>query len=411
MRNLSILAALGISMVGWGGLQAQGLTQIDIIEVQDRFPSSGGTSNVPPQASEPSKKPSTRPAGPATRPVSEVIKPTLVTLDFKDAPAKAVFEEFEKQGKIKLNLSPPDLFTRTDSKITIKVKDEPWLAVLLDLCEQAGVLPSNYGDRWNINMGGDRRMKGIRAASGPAISIIHSATIDSSIRYGTPPVRSRRMTLNGMLLIEPRLTSATLVGVRNIRAEDDLGRPLTENEDQSIRPNPNMGDRRDFSIWFDLPDNQGTKLPRVQADLDCLLPTEFQTLKIPDLLNSEGKAFKLGSATFTVDKVVFVNQSYSITLNVEPGSIDPSTFTRLRSNLGRAAPKQANSKVPVNIYVTNVTSGDGNAVIQFQVRENRPTRKAGEDGPIVQVDLEWELPTEYQTVAIPLELKDIPIPK
>ncbi len=404
---------MGFSMAGWGGLQAQPnqINVIEVIEGQNSITSSGGVSNLPSQGSEPSKKPSTRPAGPATRPVSEVIKPTLITLDLKEASAKSAFEELEKQSKIKLAISPADLFTRTDPKITLKVKDEPWLSVLLELCDQAGVLPSNYGDRWNINMGGDRRMKGIRASGGPAMAIVHSATIDSNIRYGTPPQRSRRMTLNGMLLIEPTLSTASLVGIRNIRAEDDLGRALTEDEDQSIRPNPNMGDRRDFSVWFDLPDNQATKLTRVQADLDCLLPTDFQTLKIPDLLNAEGKAFKLGSATFTVEKVVFANQGYAVTLAVEPGSIDPSTFTRLRGNMGRSAPKQANSKVPVNIYVTGVTTTEDNAVINFQVRENKPTRKVGEDGPIVQVDLEWELPLNYQTVAIPLEVRDIPIPK
>lgn len=413
IRTPFIIATLSLSLAWAGFLNAQvAVQQIDILEVEDL--TSGGIWTAPPVSSDkkPSTRASTRPAGPATRPVSQVVKPTLVTLDLQEVSVKSAFEELEKRSKIKLNVSPSDLFTRIDSKISIKVKDEPWLAVLLEMCEQASVFPNNYGDRWTISMGGDRRMKGVRSTGGPAMAIVHTAAIDSSIRYGTPPQQSRRMTLSGFVLIEPSLTSANLLGVRNVQVEDDLGRKIDPQDDQSMRQIPNVGNRRDFAIAFDLPDNKATTLSHVRGQLDCLMPTEYQTLKIHDLLKSEGKTFPLGSARFTIDKVAWVNMSYTVTISVEPGSIDPDIFNQLRSNMGRSVPQQSNNAVPASLRITNVVNNDDAVTITLYVRENKPTRKINdEDGPIAQIDLEWELPTEFQTLAIPLDLRDIPIPK
>jgi len=349
---------------------------------------------------------------PTTQPISQVVKPTLVTLDLDKVAAKDAFAELQKRSKIKVNIVPPDLLARSDTPITLKVKNRPWLEVMLELCDQAGVYPSNYGNNWNITQQGDRRLKARRVIDGPTMIVCHNATTDSEIRFGDAAKTVRTLTLQSMLFTEPGSPVSGISTVTDVVATDDLGREL-----KPVSTEPAIFsagyERRDFTIALPLPDADATSIKRVSGKLLAAMLAESAELKIPDLLRKQGDTITFRSATFTVSEVRSVGNWYQVELEVSRGDLPLETFQRLRTNMPPFDPRAENEKQAGIIRVNQVQTRGEDQVLTLTVRPQNigaPAQPKDEaDKPVI--DLAWTLPVSYRHVEIPFELTDLPIPR
>ncbi len=353
---------------------------------------------------------------PTTQPLSAIANPTTVTMSLKNASVKAAFDELEKQSKIKINIAPNDLLAKNDAKINIEADKMPWLEALMSLCDQANIIPSNYGDRWNINQGGDRRMGGIRAISGPAMVILHNVAVEDELRYGTPNKLINKVQISGLICIEPNLQIINTGRVEDLTVTDDQSRvinaPTRDAAKAAASRNIDMGgERRDFTLSATLPDNTVKQLSRVQGNLIALSATERAKLEIPDLLNNAGKSFAVGKSTFTVDEINPTGNMYLVKLDIDnaQGDFENISVWQWRMNQ-KNLPKQTNSKVPATINFQNVQTSGDQITLTLLVQWNNPKALAeGEAYPTI--DVQWEFPLRYQEVKIPFDFKDIPLPK
>ncbi len=348
---------------------------------------------------------------PATQPIADVIKPTLVTLDLDKATAAEAFKALQKQSNINPNFAPPDLLDRSDSSISIKVQDRPWLEVLLAICEQAGVAPANYGNNWNITQQGDRRLNARRFVSGPTLIACYNISTDSEIRYGDNAKVNRTITLQGILCAEPTASISGIASVSDIVAIDNLGRRIPSVASGRIMYSSGY-DRRDFSISLQPSDDDATSIKSVSGTLLASMLAESDDLKIPDLLRQEGQHFKVRGATFTVNDVRFVGNWYQVEIEVDRGTLPAETVLRLRTNQAPFDPRVEDQQQAGLIRVNQVRTRDDVQTMTLTVRpQNVGNNQPGNDDERPTVNLLWTIPIAYRHVEIPFEFADFPIPR
>lgn len=340
-------------------------------------------------------------------------RPTLITLDYRDAPAKVVFDDLSRQAGIKLIL-PEDALPR----ITLKAQREPFWAVMTRLCPQAKLIPTPAPDHRAITLeAGDWHVQR-SVVSGPLLILAGRASRSSSIDLGEADTPVRTLNLQLSVFADPALRVLAYSPVPlSLQAADGQGQEVETQNAEELELCPNSAGQPfvcELGIELVHPKARVRKLSRLSGTLLITVPQRVDTVEVDNIVRAAGISRIAGFQRFTISNCKTSGDKTDLTLTFQRGLFPRDQWevflsaevlgqcVRLLDAEGR--PLQFRSLVdPPN---RDLDRGEASVTLSFI----RPKDSSGKYTAGAPVKFVFEAVTELKTISVPFELKDLEMP-
>lgn len=354
--------------------------------------------------------------------------PTLVTLQFKDAPAKDVYDALARQAGITWREAEA-VWQRRLPPLTVDIKRLPFWMALNTLEGKTGIGLVRWGGEagyWLGYRGGDRTLlSGAQSVSGPFLLLAHhierSETFSLALGMGSREPRGRRFLQIGLLLfVDPKLRVGRVGSLRLEDAVDESLQPLLG--DNTPREQSLYGSSAipvEGVIGFSLPAKRGRRIQRLMGTLRLTALTKSERWEIPAGATSAAAIPKVvadpagGDRTFTFQAL---RQSEG-----PPGYEIELSYTAARPPVGNTSftPDAGDVFTEIHLFDAenrewrrtggNVAGGGDGKQVRYRFYGSF-VAGTGERAPGPPVRLVWEIPVEYREIEVPFEFNDLSIP-
>jgi hypothetical protein len=349
---------------------------------------------------------------PTTQKIDVLGPATRVTMTLKNATAKEAFAELEKQSGFKPGLQAANVLDRAAGSIDIDVKDQPWTAVFLLICEKANLFAMN-APQWQVMQAmGLPRFAGRLSYAGPVTIVARSMIVDADMQYGGGNLRRTLVAINCSMAVEPRVAGLT-VGPAPVVEEvlDEQGTKLellpVDAGTVSSLNSYNVGWQGSFNINLALPPTAAKKLSKIRGHAYGDIISGTATLRIKDILNTKETKFDFNGVPFTINSIT-QNGPMNYILDLRVPRTDTTALIQRVQGGGMGTPFQPKLENKPNAGASLMQCNVIGDQIQIQMMIMTNDR-SGDGKP--NVDLVWQLPSEIKRVEIPFEFNDLPIPQ
>ena len=359
--------------------------------------------------------------------------PTLVTLQFKDAPVRDVYDALARQAGIEWREAEM-IWGKRLPPLTVDIKGQPFWTALNTLEEKTGiglvrwVGEPGYWLGFRRENGSRTLLSGVSDASGPFLLLARQ--IERAEAYSQPlgtgaagPQGRSTLQIGLSLFVDPKLRIGRVGSLRlNEAVDDDLQSLVAEGSPRELPIYGSSTIPLEATLGFLLPPRRGRRIARLTGAIRLVALTKSEKWEIPVTGTASPKP---------VSKVL-----------PDPAGDRSFTLTALRPEGGNSGydveleytvPRTLIADAPFPIEVSDVfaalrlldaqgrqwrrsggsVNGGGNGT-QMRYRYFgtfvRGSRAVGDAAPGEPAKLIWDIPVEYQEVAVPFEFNDLPIP-
>lgn len=353
---------------------------------------------------------------PATPPVINSPQ-TFITLSATDMDAREALRQISRQAGVKTELSPPNLWSEDGGHVyhvTLHLVRATFWSAMAELCGQTLSIPHETQDPHTIQIGdsgaqSNHQLGGVMYASGPFTLVATELSRDRSVEFAdNQPAKNDSIQLS--IFIDPA-TRLFRFGTPVLTvAQDDMGRSLLAPDTQSSTDQLDNGmpwntsnctwlQRQSCAMQINSP--IGRRISILRGFFKAEIELESTELTIRNIAAADGQSATKAGRTIAIRSSKFSGTGGSVDYNV---SIDPATQVD-DAELLREATDDI-SFVDVGgvslsaIAIGNVSGGQGSFHSDLT-----STQSIHEP-----VDLKWKIATRIQTMNVPFEFRDLPLP-
>ncbi len=342
-----------------------------------------------------------------------VYGPSYITLHLKDADAGAAIAQLARQCFAPLPTNPENLLDQPGlPKVNIDVTREPFWVVMQQITQQTGLDLQPVGE-------GTALVRGAMRASGPSVlqgpflivanQISRSKVVQLLAGGGGNPIMSD-FSLNMMAYGEPKLRVVRCnSAVKLDEAIDDQGNSLVPNGPNNQGFYGGGGNDGYWPLAAHLAwpaHNPGARIVRLRGSTSFTIQTKSQTIEIDDLPAMKDRAQVVDGNAVTFNSFARNGAIWELKFHVAVSPQNPIPFfavnnlvakLRILDAQGRALDHGGSS--------SRSTNTDTEMSLQF-TQSGPPDRRSGDP-----VRLRWEVPIETRDITLPIEFKDLPMPR
>jgi hypothetical protein len=344
---------------------------------------------------------------------------TLVTLHLKDASPREAFEQLFAKSGAQLDVAPPLWTSLGDQKITVDLVDTPFLLALKELCRLTRTQPADSPD------------------GSPTLHMIHDSTTRASSRVTTPPavpwvdlpavtvgpflfavtsvdIRSHYLfasaehplgqtAINLNAMIEPKFHLYACAGEIEVQeAVDESGKSLLAEQHRHLAPAPSA--RWTWATRAGLILSPSShRIAHLRGVLRVQLLSRFATIEVPDLMKAGAVEKTVADLRCRIGPARTSGTRHDIPLEVFR---DEQTLKQW----------QETSEMLRSARSVTILDADGQPIPTTHGGDYR-----GQDSARIHLyvsrrdhaapaKLIWQLPEEAEEIAVPIDLKDLPLP-
>ena len=314
----------------------------------------------------------TRPA--TTSATADIMEPSLVTLHFKKAPAREVYESLYQQAHATLKTLHDDLWQNEGKKlVTIDLDNVPFWTAMNELEAQTGLALRGFGDQsylFDAQMG---RITGPQYLSGPFMVVADETFGRNSFR-----------TLQ--VFVEPRFHVVSQSRQPDIEeATDFSGEPVMS---RNHRPDRDMDEISSNVFDIDLNLMEGS-VAHVKGTVRVLLGATDQTIEIDNIATANNVEKKINGWRFIVNAI-----------NPEPGDW---SIVLIAFNTNPPTPGLSQARIKLVDARGNALKADGHGIGSSEHRVDFDLRFHQDKGCGSPAKLTIQIPRETREVKIPFE--------
>ena len=368
-------------------------------------------------------------------------RPSLVTLEVKDAPAKQVFEDVARQAGVRLPTAPPDLFSTVQvPNVTLDAQREPFWTVMKRLGSLTGVAPLPSGDepypRMILGAGGGF-WEEPHAIGGPLVVFANDVSRTADVELTRKGHRvHRQLAINLTAFVEPGLRVVSVEPVARIKeAVDENGKallPAAADEavedagDDASALDAHADEQPGTRVWswestllIDLPEGAGRKVARLKAATSLTVATAVQDVEFTDVLRTRSVTRQVagggvgggGGATLTFKNMIKADIEYVLRIDLRRNKLPAEQWRLLSHSIynGMMALYDGQGRVVADRCTENggeYTKDKVEATLRFVREPGVSHPQAGEPHRLV-----WQAPTAGKDLPLEFELTDLPIPQ
>jgi len=344
--------------------------------------------------------------------------PSLITMRFKEATAKEVFDEVARQAFTEFRTVPAQLWElREWPRVTIDVDRKPFWAVMRELAEKTGVGPSP-GDssdrRMTLSHGlGSNVFGSYSVHSGPfliaAQTLHHSTSVN--LAQGGPVCHD--FSINLTAYSEPKIR------VLGYSSSLQLEEVVDDKDNSLLMGGPQYESTSTGNGWawglyarLNYPANPGTKIAKLRGSIRFTVQTQTHLIEVPDILSAKDVTKAVAGKNFTVKRVTRQGDQYAVSLVIYQDGRPAHEWSQAQSaiyqNVGVAL-NDASGR-PLRFSHTSSTSSSGDSMEMTYIF-NR-SEGDGDTGPTGEpTKLVWEIPLESKQISVPFEFTNLPMPR
>ncbi|HEX4124863.1 MAG TPA: hypothetical protein VHY37_09085 [Tepidisphaeraceae bacterium] len=323
--------------------------------------------------------------------------PSLITMHFKNAPAKAVYAELFRQAWAPLLTTPDNLLDDPAlPRITIDVAHKPFWLVMQRLESTTGLGLASQPDGYRLRRGA-RIARGPVAISGPLLVVladIRPALIDGQgywfdfSVYAEPKVH--------LLSVDQDMQVA--------QATDGAGAHLQQSAvNTDISPDQDYGPQQ-LSICLDAPNKHPGNLVRFKATTTAAIAVQSQHVEIDDLLHARQRPIQSNGVALNFLRCQKAGSVYQICFACQQDPLEQ--FQKINIDQPGWRLKVVDATGQVLPRAETVITGDGNINQMTMIFGPKLYGK-----PIAAPDrLIWNVPSEIQVVDVDVDFGNINLP-
>ncbi len=351
--------------------------------------------------------------------------PSLITLHFKEASPKDIFDSLARQARSEFRVYPVQMWSQREwPKVSVDLDRQPFWVAMKEVCGKTGVWPQpGYGgnDRrmtLTSNMGINWMNTAASAQSGPFYIVGQSINHSDTINLLQPANVQRDFSINLTAYSEPKLRVTSYASYLKLdEVVDDKGTSLLLAAPQYESMQSNSGWQYPLYARLSYPEHPGTKIAKFKATAKFIIQTRSETVEVPltaDILS--GKEPKevtktVGGRRYTLKTVRKQNdQQYLVTTVCYRDGRNPQEWNQFQNSMFQTMGIQVvddKGRPLMNQGMrSNNTSGDTMEVTyEFSRIDNGEETRVGDPAKFM-----WEVPLEVKQIDVPFELHDLPMP-
>ncbi len=290
---------------------------------------------------------------PSDAAVEKLIAPTLISLDMKDAAAKAVIDEIRKQTLY--DIAPMDNRFWDTAKlgpVSVTANKQPFWAVMRDVCGQGGLWIYNTGapgGKMTI-MGGGRGgyniMKFPVFMHGAFMTMLTMLSHTSTADLANPPTVTHNLMVMLQVCVEPKIKVLSSSYMADMdEAVDENGKSLLRPADPAAAANAartTYGPMRvgypgpiGFSLPLIYPDGAGKKIASLRGKVRVTIEAANDSLQVPDVLKARDLTKTVAGRKITLKDITKLNdREYRATIVFYRGEMTADQFRDVVNNHG-----------------------------------------------------------------------------
>jgi hypothetical protein len=350
--------------------------------------------------------------------VARVLSPRRVTLPGNQSPREYAALLGAQSGYL---IHADNLETKT--RLDLPCKDEPFWPALDRLCDSTGCSFVQNGQDEGIRLVGQNSESPYRSYDGifrvnaqgfRYTRSTHFAQVARHAQFGNQI--SELLALDLIVQVEPKTSLLKVGRPRLALAEDEEKRSMAPSgegqfaEVGGINYGGNFGRGRaqQVSLGLMMPGRNSRQVSRVKGVIPVTLLAEQKPIVVTDkLLESKGKKFKVGNATFLINEVEIGKGSekhYQFKINYDEATTEMRyDYSRIQTIQQRLELRDAHgNKIPMNASLTQFNSPTS---AQFVLGTLRFSSKDAPP-PAQLLFIDW-VQLEHE---VAFELKDLPLP-
>jgi hypothetical protein len=356
-------------------------------------------------------------AGAAARSIEEnaVTGASVLTLKFKDAKPKEVFDEIAKQAHCEFATFPPDLWNQNKNPpaITLDLERVNFWTAFKDVCQKTGIYPQQNGNDRRMTLQqspGTNFWNGPSVVSGPFLIVANRIYRSNSVDL-TNPGNAVQHDCNMALYAfsEPKIKviqSSYYVQVEE--AVDEKGNSLMSNDRFYTSMNSGQQWMWNLNAHLNYPENAGKKITRFKGSMKFLIQTRSDTLDVPDILTVKNLTKTVARRRMLVKQCTKQNgEQFELQMTLYRDGLSQADWDAVQ-NPGYSVHlfDKDGHMLMSNGWGTNGSDREMNYNWTFSKNAWGPQQgKIGDPHRLV-----WEIPVETREMNVTFEFKDLPLP-
>lgn len=354
-----------------------------------------------------------------------VIGPTRITLAAGSHPAGDVIDAIARQGGLRVQLVPVDLWQPDAAPpVTLDAERQPLWAVLRQVCQQLALEPTITDEGVRLTPStGCGLTRGPAAVAGPLLVAASRISHQRAIDLSQGGFRTDEFSIHFNVLAEPKLrVMPGPTAVEITVADDDAGNSLLLRRD-APEVNYNAGGPVwAFATRLRYPDQPGQRIARLAGTIALPVATQFATVQVTDLPaameNKTDRAtanalavVEANTLRFVVRGVRQMGERWEVSLSASAPRGRNEEFNRVQQLLYNPDVRllDAAGRSIVRSAGPNFTSSDQPNTLELTLIFDR-NLSDGRPTPGPARSLVWRIPTETRQLTLPFELTDLPMP-
>jgi hypothetical protein len=362
--------------------------------------------------------------------------PALVTLNVKEVPFRQVFVEITRQTGVPIRGGYWD-GERDKKAVTLSIEKQPFWTAMREVGAKLDLYPQQWGMQNGLvlSQDSDGRMRGATQFSHPlmtmmvkSISRTHNVelrdpdttkVINGPAKPGvsTAPVPSVNMTLEGMVLVDPKLRLMPGMGRAKLtEIIDEKNQSLkSENEIYFYGESPLLWN---MQVPLTYRATMGKKIAHLRGSVKFFVVSRSEKWEITDVMKAKGakKTVKTlaGEETYTLSEAVQEGESYRFKLDVarpqviarpvEENTPEGQQLLAARRDLNRWA------RLEDDKGRTFWPQGGGGADDSVTMQYGEIRQFPGDEKLNAPHKMVIEIPLEFRELEVPFDFKDLPLP-
>jgi hypothetical protein len=362
-------------------------------------------------------------AAPAEAPPADASPPTsqpsvsMVSLHLKHVVARDAFHSVTKQTGVRF-ATPPGFWDQAAAQnaLDIEMTDQPFWAAVMDLCQKWNLHVRRRDEAQNVRpmfvsltAGSGERSPASpqRVLSQGVLMEVESLVHTPHSAPGNSTQAQHRLTLNLYAYIDPAMHVETVDSDVFVQeAVDELGQSMLMKPKKFRMPRTQNTLIYECQALLDAPTGVGERLAHFKGALAIRTYVAMDSIVMNDPLHASDVGKAVDDRTFTVHPLVKSDDGNGYTLTIDTSGGDKSAWGIVDENLLQTA--QLVDAAGKRWFESGNNGRHTNGGYQYTVRYIPDNEGGGPPGDPVK----WTLmiPTGVQSLQIPFEFTDIPMP-
>ena len=330
---------------------------------------------------------------------------TPITLHLRSSPPREAFDAMLTQAKLKLSDHGEMLDHLNGPAVTLDLDRKPlWLA-LREICARTGVQVDSVSQEGELSLESGHSTWSSRPAvcQGPFLVVAQQFDLTRRVDGNGANVGAAEYDLSLLAFAEPKLHPVCW-WVSQVQGVTDTGTPVLIGRRRywgagSVNSSPAT------RLQLINSDDRAVKLGRLSFTAAFVLQMGSETIEVPNILSIHNETRLVGGWRVIVREMIQGGDGhYSVAVSICRDGHTVSEWGRLLGVIGRLAPRVIDAQgTELRSWGGSRSVNDEQWTLTDRLIRNPPGAPPSK--------LLWEFPTSLKQTQVPIEFKDLPLPR